>query len=74
MYVLEQKQEDHKFEASLGKDSETLSQRQNTNKRDGGVAQVVECLPSMCPEKNADLESRSKIGFSRSGKGDKLPR
>jgi hypothetical protein len=33
-----QKQEDHKLEASLGKDSEILSQKQNENKRVGDMA------------------------------------
>jgi hypothetical protein len=32
------KKENHKFEASLGKVSEILSPKQNTNKRAGGMA------------------------------------
>jgi hypothetical protein len=42
-------QEDHKLEARPGKGNETLSQKQNKNKRAMGweVAQVVEGLPSM---------------------------
>jgi hypothetical protein len=35
------RQEDHEFKASLGKGSENLSEKQNTNKRAGGVAQVL---------------------------------
>jgi D-mannonate dehydratase len=38
--------EDLEFKTSLGKVSETLSQKQNKNKRTGGIAQVVEHLPS----------------------------
>jgi hypothetical protein len=43
-----QRQEDHEFKTSPGKVSKTLSQKQNTNKRTGSIAQVVEDLPSPC--------------------------
>jgi hypothetical protein len=36
------------FEDSPSKVNETLSDKQNTNKRVGVVDQVVECLLSMC--------------------------
>jgi hypothetical protein len=39
-------QEDHKFEASQGKVSETLAEK-NKSKRAGGVAQEIEHLPCM---------------------------
>jgi hypothetical protein len=39
-----QKQADCQFEDTLGKDSETLSQKQNTNKRAGERVSVVEHL------------------------------
>jgi hypothetical protein len=40
------RQEDVEFQASLGKFSKTLSQKQNTdNKRAVGIVQVVEHLP-----------------------------
>jgi hypothetical protein len=41
------RKEDHKFQASPGKVSETLSQKQNQIKRTGSIVQVVEHLPSM---------------------------
>jgi hypothetical protein len=34
--------EEHEFQVSRGKVRETLSQKQKTNKRTGGVAQVAE--------------------------------
>jgi hypothetical protein len=40
-----QRQEDHEFEASLGKVSETLSQKQIKTKRVYSMVQAVECLP-----------------------------
>jgi hypothetical protein len=42
------RQEDGKFEAILGKDRKTLSEKQSENKRARGVAPVVEFLPCMC--------------------------
>jgi hypothetical protein len=38
------RQEDHEFETSPGKVSEILSQKQNTNKMVGRIAQEVEYL------------------------------
>jgi hypothetical protein len=48
---MRQRQEDPGFKASTSKVSKTLSRKQNTNKRAGGVAQV---LPSIKKKKNAD--------------------
>jgi hypothetical protein len=45
-YCGDGRKKDLKVEASLGKGSEILYQKQNKNKRAGGMAQVVECLPS----------------------------
>lgn len=39
--------EDHKFETSPVKGSETLYQKQNKNERAEGLGQVVKCLLSM---------------------------
>jgi hypothetical protein len=41
------RQEDSEFEASPGKVRETLSQKQNKNRRAGGVTQDVEHLSAM---------------------------
>jgi hypothetical protein len=41
------RKEDHDFEANLGKLSETLSQKQNKKAVGGGMAQMVEYLPSI---------------------------
>jgi hypothetical protein len=38
-------QSQREFKASPGKVSKTLSQKQNENKRAGGLAQIVEYLP-----------------------------
>jgi hypothetical protein len=41
-----ERQEDHEFKASLDKVTETLAQKQNSNKRTGVMAQVLEHLLS----------------------------
>jgi hypothetical protein len=40
------RKEDHGFEVSLREVGKIPTQKQNTNKRAGGVTQVTECLPS----------------------------
>jgi hypothetical protein len=42
------RQEDHEFEASPGKVTKPLSQKQNKNKRARGTILMVENFPSMC--------------------------
>jgi hypothetical protein len=45
-----------------GKVSEALSPKQSTNKRPGGVAQVVECLPSMLTAKDRRTLGKGSTG------------
>jgi hypothetical protein len=40
--------------------NETLSQKQQMHKRDRGVAQVVDCLPSKCQDLNSTLSAAQK--------------
>jgi hypothetical protein len=47
-YTSTQHNNKKKIEASPGKVSKTLSQKQNINKKGWVVAQVVEWLPSKC--------------------------
>jgi hypothetical protein len=44
VHVYNPRQEDGEFKASPGKVSKTRSQKQNTNKKTGGVVPVVELL------------------------------
>jgi hypothetical protein len=42
------------------KPSQNNSQKYPTQKRTGGVAQVVECLPSNCKAQNSNLSTSKK--------------
>jgi hypothetical protein len=55
-----QKQEDLEFKVSLGKVSKTLSQKQNTNKKIGGMAQVADHFPSICKALDSICEKKEK--------------
>jgi hypothetical protein len=56
-----QRQEDHKFKTNPGKSSnETLSQKQNKNKRAKGKAHMVEYLPSMWEALGSNLSTKKE--------------
>jgi hypothetical protein len=53
-----QKAEVEGSQFQLGKDSETLTQKQNTNRRAVGMAQVVEYLPGKAEALGSNLSTK----------------